>query len=98
MTVLSFCPCGGSVEADACIAEWEHTGNYAVENGVFWHWDCLTEAKADFVKKQYPPGKDGPCPACGADSRYVRADDLLYHRDGSANRACWLRIIRGEAR
>lgn len=37
------------------------------------------------------------CPACGADSYYIRQADLLYHCDGSENRPCQLQLIRGTA-
>lgn len=37
-----------------------------------------------------------PCPACKAESVYVRSLDRHVHYDGSDNRACWLACSRGE--
>ena len=37
-----------------------------------------------------------PCPACKADSVYVRSLDRYVHEDGSNNRPCWLACSRGE--
>lgn len=43
------------------------------------------------------PDAQAPCPACFAPSTYVRSFDRFLHNDGSGNKACWVRIVRGEA-
>lgn len=41
-------------------------------------------------------GGDVPCPVCGVPSYYARVSDRFVHEDGSANRDCWLAILRGD--
>lgn len=46
-----------------------------------------------------PAGEDRrihDCPDCGKASAYVWHQDRFFHIDGTANRHCWLAILRGD--
>ncbi|MCX2929270.1 AAA family ATPase [Mycobacterium sp. CVI_P3] len=58
--------------------------------------DELNKLAARFVQDRgVDINGNGPCPACGLESIYSRAEDRYLHVDGSDNKRCWAHISSG---
>lgn len=50
------------------------------------------------VVRQVQAEREDNCPACGKASIHAPSMDRHLHQDGTDNRNCWLRIVRGEGK
>ncbi|MEV4212926.1 hypothetical protein [Micromonospora sp. NPDC049662] len=59
------------------------------------NWELKDRPRWRILRK--PRTRQAACPACGLEATYAADPDRYFHNDGSDNRPCWLRLVRGEA-